>query len=111
MYIHSSDTIHLHNHYLSDDLANLTKCIFSDNDLLVAPNDYLLIWCDNDESQGVLHTHFKLSSSGEFIALTNPDGQTLIDTLFFGTQIEDVSFGRFPDGSSQWIEMSPMTRS
>jgi hypothetical protein len=107
LYNNSSDTINLHNHYLSDDLDNLTKWKFSDNDILVAPNDYLLIWCDNDESQGVLHTNFKLSSSGEFIALTNPDGQTIIDTLFFGTQIEDVSFGRFPDGSSQWIEMSP----
>ena len=107
LYNNSSDTINLHNHYLSDDLDNLTKWKFSDNDIFIAPNDYLLIWCDNEESQGVLHTNFKLSSSGEFIALTNPDGQTIIDTLFFGTQIEDVSFGRFPDGSSQWIEMSP----
>jgi len=107
LYNNSSDTINLHNHYLSDDLDNLTKWKFSDNDILVAPNNYLLIWCDDDESQGVLHTNFKLSSSGEFIALTNPDGQTIIDTLFFGAQIEDVSFGRFPDGSSQWVEMSP----
>ena len=107
LYNNSSDTINLHNHYLSDDLDNLTKWKFSDNDILVAPNDYLLIWCDNDESQGVLHTNFKLSGNGEFIALTNPDGVTVIDTLAFGEQLEDISFGRFPDGSSQWIEMSP----
>ena len=54
-----------------------------------------------------MHTNFKLSGSGEFIALTNPDGQSIIDTLFFNAQIEDISFGRFPDGSPQWINMSP----
>ena len=107
LYNSSSDTINLHNHYLSDDPDNLTKWKFPDNDIFVAPNDYLLIWCDNDESQGIMHTNFKLSGSGEFIALTNPDGQTIIDTLSFSAQIEDVSFGRFPDGSSQWITMSP----
>ena len=54
-----------------------------------------------------MHTNFKISGNGEFIALTNPDGQTIIDTLFFNVQIEDISFGRFPDGSSQWVTMSP----
>ena len=107
LYNSSSDTINLHNHYLSDDPDNLTKWKFPDNDVLVAPDDYLVVWCDNDESQGILHTNFKISGSGEFIALTNPDGQTIIDTLFFSAQIEDISFGRFPDGSSQWFSMSP----
>ena len=54
-----------------------------------------------------MHTNFKLSGGGEFIILTNPDGESVIDTLAFGEQLEDISFGRFPDGSSQWVEMSP----
>ena len=107
LYNSSSDTINLHNHYLSDDPDNLTKWKFPDNDILIAPDDYLVIWCDDDESQGMLHTNFKISGSGEFIALTNPDGLSIIDTLFFNAQIEDISFGRFPDGSSQWMNMSP----
>jgi hypothetical protein len=107
LYNSSSDTINLHNHYLSDDPDNLTKWKFPDNDILIAPDDYLVIWCDDDESQGMLHTNFKISGSGEFIALTNPDGVSIIDTLFFNAQIEDISFGRFPDGSSQWMNMSP----
>ena len=107
LYNNGSDTINLHNHYLSDDPDNLTKWKFSDNDIIIAPYDYLLIWCDDDEDQGLLHTNFKISSDGEFIALTNPDGQTIIDTLVFSAQVEDISFGRFPDGSPQWISMSP----
>ncbi len=107
LYNNSSDTINLNNHYLSDDPDNLTKWKFSNDDILIAPDNYLLIWCDNDESQGALHTNFKLSGGGEFIILTNPDGESVIDTLAFGEQLEDISFGRFPDGSSQWVEMSP----
>ena len=64
---------------------NLTKWKFSENDIIIAPYDYLLIWCDDDEDQGLLHTNFKISSDGEFIALTNPDGQTGLYFPFYQT--------------------------
>ncbi len=50
-------------------------------------------------TNGQLHVNFKLSQSGEEIGLFAPDG-TLVDSVVFGSQTDDVSQGRIPDGSS-----------
>ena len=78
-------------------------------DMVMSPGEFLLIWADNDEEQGPLHTDFKLSGSGEFIGLYDADGLTPVDTLSFGQQLTDVSMGRRPDGSSNWILLNPPT--
>ena len=67
----------------------------------------MLIWCDDDESQGPLHTNFKLSMDGEQIKLLKSDGETIIDSLSFGPQIIDQSYGRIPDGNDEWGFMIP----
>ncbi|MBU0712867.1 CotH kinase family protein [bacterium] len=48
-----------------------------------------------------LHTNFKLSSSGEQLALFNPEG-VLIDSLTFEQLPADYSYGRKPDGETDW---------
>ncbi|MCK4445443.1 MAG: CotH kinase family protein, partial [Candidatus Marinimicrobia bacterium] len=48
-----------------------------------------------------LHTNFKLSSSGEQLALFNPEG-VLIDSLSFDQLPVDYSYGRKPDGETDW---------
>ena len=35
-----------------------------------------------------------------------PDGVTFVDSIVFGAQTQDESFGRFPDGSTTWTFMS-----
>ena len=107
LYNASEDTVILDNHFLTDNPDNLTKWSFPESGLTIAPYEYLLIWCDNDDEQGDIHTNFKLSGSGEFIALTNPDGETIIDSLTFAEQIADISYGRYPDGSEIWQLMNP----
>lgn len=59
----------------------------------------LVIWCDGDIGQGVLHAPFKLSASGEEIALydTEEQGNTLLHGFHFGMQSADVSFGLITD--------------
>ncbi|MBP1655079.1 MAG: exported protein of unknown function, partial [Bacteroidetes bacterium] len=47
------------------------------------------------------HLSFKLDAAGEFIGLAAPDG-TLIDSVTFGMQLNDVSRGRQPDGEATW---------
>ena len=69
---------------------------------------YLIIWCDDDESQGILHADFKLSGGGESIGLYNSD-ETLIDYYLFGQQAEDVSFGRQPNGGTSWASYTTTT--
>ena len=84
----------LTNHFLTDKRDNLTKWKFPDSSSRILPNDYILIWCDEDQDQGNLHTNFKLSSGGEFLALIHPDGETILDSVTFPYQQEDISYGR-----------------
>ena len=93
--------------YLTDDLDNLTLWQFPDTAIIIMPGSHLIIWCDNDESQGTLHTNFKLSSDGETLALIKPDGTTIIDYISFESQTTDQSYGRIPDGDDVWDSMSP----
>ena len=69
---------------------------------VLAPGGYALIWADDDTEQGPFHAGFKLSRSGEDVGLFDSDGQTLIDSLSFGPQQEDVSYGRSIDGGGLW---------
>ena len=72
------------------------------NGFVIPAGGRLLIWCDDTTGQsslpGNLHVPFKLSSSGETLTLRAPDG-TLVDTVTFGVQADNVSQGRVPDGS------------
>ena len=65
----------------------------------IAPKGFLLIWADDETNEGTLHANFRLGSDGENIRLFAADGKTLIDVVTFGSQAEDRSYGRMPDGS------------
>lgn len=88
--------------YLTDDPTNLTKWMFPLGGVMLDSEGHLLLWCDEDQEQPDLHTNFKLSRGGEFIALVDTDGETIIDAINFGPQDRDVSYGRYPDGGSDW---------
>jgi hypothetical protein len=103
----TSSPILLTGKYLTDKSDNLTKWQFIQPNLFIDPAAHLIIWCDEQETQPGIHTNFKLSASGEFLAITENDGLTVIDSITFGQQITDTSFGRSPDGSSNWVFMQP----
>jgi CotH kinase protein/Lamin Tail Domain/Secretion system C-terminal sorting domain len=107
LYNASGEAVDLAGYYLSDKKNNLIKWAFPQDSSLVPANGFLLVWCDDDQAQGALHTNFKLSASGEFLALTAPDGISVIDSLSFGAQSADVSFGRKTDGGESWGFLSP----
>ena len=65
---------------------------------------YLLVWADKNSSQNLparsdLHVDFNLNKAGEFIGLYAPNG-SLVDSVIFGVQTNDLSQGRWPDGNS-----------
>lgn len=93
--------------FLTDKPDNLTKWQFPFGGVMLEAGGHLLIWCDEDQEQGLLHTNFKLSGGGEFIALTADDGVTVIDSITFGAQSADISYGRMPDGTQTWMQMTP----
>ena len=93
--------------YLSDDLLNLTKWQLPAQ--TIAANDYLIIWADSD-SQNSSHTNFKLSSTGETLFLADANG-LLFDSVSFMQQIDDVSYGRYPNGTGDFTLLSPTFKS
>ena len=101
---YSDVIVDLSGHYLTDKVDNLTKWKFPDSNILIYPDDYMLVWCDEDQDQGDLHTNFKLSSNGEFIGLVLPDGATFLDSITFPSQSQDISYGRLND---DWFYMMP----
>lgn len=64
---------------------------------------YLLLWADDDTEQGPRHLNFKIAADGsESVGLYDWDGNFL-DLADFDAQGEDESWGRLPDGSSNWV--------
>jgi hypothetical protein len=76
----------------------------------IASGGYLLIWADNEIGEGALHVPFALDGGGEDIGLYDSD-RNLIDSIGFGPQQQNKSYGRLPDGSAGWhIFDSPTPR-
>lgn len=94
-------------HHLSDDPDDLTRWSFPPDTPDLLPGEFLLVWCDEDDGQAGYHASFKLSAGGEFLALTGPDGSTVLDSLSFSAQSTDISQGRVPDGTGGWQFLPP----
>ncbi|RME97720.1 MAG: T9SS C-terminal target domain-containing protein, partial [Bacteroidetes bacterium] len=101
------DPIDLLGLYLSDNPDLPTKWPFPE--ISIGAGEFLLIWADDDEEQGVLHTNFKLDADGEFIGIFNTDenGNALIDGTEFGIQQTDTALGRIPDGTGAFRSVTP----
>ncbi|MFC2134222.1 CotH kinase family protein [Bacteroidota bacterium] len=93
--------------YLTDDFNNPDKYMIPLTDpaaTTIQPNDYIVLWADEERQQGIFHMNFQLSRSGEQIGLVQIiDGEiNFIDQIEFGEQTSDVSYGRFEDGVNNW---------
>ena len=102
----SSEAVNLGGYFLTDDLS-VTQQFALPGGTVIAGESHMLIWADNDPGVD-LHVNFRLSSSGEEIGLYAPDG-TLIDSVIFDAQPEDVSHGPWPDGSATIYQLSTPT--
>ncbi|TWU03414.1 lamin tail domain-containing protein [Neorhodopirellula pilleata] len=108
LYNPGTTSVDLSGFYLSDDAEDPTQWRFPSGSTIDA-GGYLLIWADGDTDQGDDHAAFRLSAGGESVLLYNTDGTTLVDSVTFGEQTTDVSYGRFPDGSSTLTVLSAAT--
>ncbi len=105
IYNAEDEPVDIGGYYITDDLADLTAWqIPADkpDSTTIPAKGFLLLLADKNTEAGVLHVKLKLSSGGEQIGLTAPNGSTVIDSLTFGEQTTDVSQGRLPDGSNNW---------
>lgn len=104
-----SVSINVNGMFVTDNLNRTQKWILPDT--TIQPGGFLLIWADGDTNQGSLHTNFKLSAGGEQLGLFASEtmGNFPIDTLSFGSQTTDISYGRYPDGGTEWRFFSTPT--
>lgn len=94
-----SSAVDLSNYTITDNLG-LPSMYILPQGTIISVGGYLLLWCD-DNATG-LHTSFKLSADGEQIGLFSPLGE-VVDTISFGTQLMDISFGRMPEDPDTWV--------
>jgi hypothetical protein len=101
LYNSSDSLISVSGYFLTDDLSTPSKWALPDT--TIEPKSYLLIWADNDDEEGPLHTNFGLSNNGEEIGLFYSDDFILVDSVRFGPQSDDISYGRREDGGPDFV--------
>lgn len=100
LYNYSDEPINLNGLYISDSRKNLTKFRISE-DIIVKSKDYVILWADEECTQGALHTSFKLDGEGESLYISDED-LVIIDSVKFGVQTANVSFGRLKNDFLSW---------
>jgi hypothetical protein len=102
------NSIDLNGYYLSDNSGNPFKFKIEGSAVIQA-GGYLIIWADEQSSQGNLHASFQLSALGEEVGLYYKDGRT-IDNKSFGAQSENVSYGRQTANPTSWQTFNTPTQ-
>lgn len=103
VYNASDEEVWLADYYLSDNNGSPGKYRFPE--IFIQPGGFYLVWLDDQEEQGVNHATFKISKEGERLRLSEgpSTGYRIVDSIRFGLQETDISFGRLVDGGPQWI--------
>ncbi len=93
--------------YITDDLTRPTKYFFPPTEpdvTTIPPKSHIILWADEQSSQGPVHLNFKLNAELEEVALVQvfEKDTSIIDHITFENQQADISFGRFYDGEDSW---------
>ncbi len=111
IYNPGNQAIDLAGMYLTDDLStpdlHQIPTGFSDS-TTIQPKGFKLFWFDKHPDAGPLHVNAKLKTGGEQIGLFNSN-LTVIDSLSYGQQTPDISYGRIADDSTEWTFFSQPT--
>ena len=112
----TADPIPMGGYYLTDDANDLTKWSFPA--VTIPPGAYGVVFASGKDrfvSGAFIHTNFRLSSNGEYLALVAPDGTTVLSAYApnYPLQIPGSSYGiegSDPDGPRGYFSLpSPGT--
>ncbi len=94
-------SLNLNAYALSDSRDDLGKWTFPN--IEIPSHGFLLIFASDKDRKTPydLHTNFKITSKGETLFFSNPQG-IIVDSLTVPPLAVDISYGRSPDGSSTW---------
>jgi hypothetical protein len=111
IYNSTNNTIDIAGYYFSDEFENLTKWKIPSGSqkTKISAHGFMIFWADEQTEQSVRHLNFKLSAKSDRVALTAPDGITIVDTLSFGRQQRNISYGLKVDGGSERVFFSNPT--
>lgn len=91
----SSQPVNLQDWYLTDDAGNLNKWNFPTMEL--GAYGYLVVFASGEDQRDPclpIHTNFKLSGSGEYLAIVQPNGTVAHEYApQYPQQLADVSYG------------------
>ncbi|MCP4293492.1 MAG: hypothetical protein GY780_16825 [bacterium] len=93
IYNNSESAMDLEGMFLTDNLGAHRKWELPA--VTIPGGGFIIVWLDDDITQGPLHASFKLSAGGEEIALYDSEehGNTLLHGFKFGIQNDDISLG------------------
>lgn len=103
LYNNSTNVIDLSNTYLSNSPLNVLKWKFP-NHTYILPQGYLTVWADDDSMQQILHTNFNLDKDTGHVVLSDASAN-ILDSISFTGQTQNVSYGRYPNGTGSFILM------
>ena len=112
IYNAGDEAVDLSGYYMADDLVDPSAMYaipstYPDS-VTVAAHGYILFYANKGQESSVLNLNFKLSGGGEQVGLWNPD-QEVLDSITYGDQTTDISYGRYPDGGDNWEFMPTFT--
>ena len=78
---------------------------------VVPAGGYAIIWADNEDSEGDLHTNFTLDETGGFVGIAYEMGCDVaaVDSVTYVALGSDESFGRNTDGGAPWVVFTQTT--
>ena len=108
IYNASDEAIVLTGYFITDDLRDKLKWRIPAG-TTIEPGGFLIFWADaRNETLKGFHTNFKLQKAGEEIGLVDARGK-VIDSIKYGAQATDISYGRTTDGDSTWFSLGNPT--
>ncbi len=99
LYNYSNSSVDLSGYIITDNPGS-NKYVIPDG-MRIGPKGFLSF----DESE----LGFAVNSRGEAIYFISPDRVRVIDAFRFRGQPQSVSYGRFPDGSDYWTQLSQLS--
>jgi len=104
LYNPTSSPVNLLNWSMTDDPGSGDQWYFPDT--VLPAGGYLIVWADGDTADPGLHADFSISKNGEDLVLYDALG-AMVDSISFGTQYEDTTYARIPDGFGSWFYAMP----
>ena len=103
-YNNTDSVINLSGISLSNEFDKINKWTFPDGTQIL-PKEYLIVWADEDTTQNGIHTNFKLMPEGS-LYFSNKDS-SLIDSLYYGEQLANLTYSRIPNGVGEFVLSFP----